>query len=178
MVAAYQGLVTLQAGALSALRSGLAAAVAAIQSGVSQVTIPVPSAVAITLSDLSAPPQAPAFVLLQVQDGGQSSTPIGQFEDRRLFTIRAVVGLTAQRTSAVGGATAAGLDGTALALSALCQAVESALLSGLGAVAGVYAAQIAAGYPQPAPRALRSSALATAEVRVEAWMQSYNAHFG
>lgn len=177
MVAAYQGLVSLQVGVLGALRSNLSAAVAAVQAGVSPVTVPAPDPRAITLSDLTSPPQAPAFVLLRVQDGAERSTPIGQYEDRRRYEIRAVVGLSVQRTAGIGGTAAAGLDGTQVALAALCQAVENALLSGVGAIAGVYAAEPVPGYPQPAPRALRSSALATAEVRVAVWMQSYNAHF-
>lgn len=177
MVAAYQGLVSLQVGALGALRGNLSAAVAAVQAGVSAVTIPVPDPRAITLSDLASPPQAAAFVLLRVQDGAERSTPIGQYEDRRRYEVRAVVGLSVQRTAGIGGTSAAGLDGTQVALAALCQAVENALLSGVGAIAGVYAAEPVSGYPQPAPRALRSSALATAEVRIAVWMQSYNAHF-
>ena len=49
-VAAYQGIVTLETGVLSALRVGLSSAVAAIQAGVSAVTIPAPDPRAIHLA--------------------------------------------------------------------------------------------------------------------------------
>lgn len=174
-VAAYQGLVTLQIGALSTLRAGLAAAVAAIQAGVSPVTIPVPPPIAITLSDLSSPPQHAAFVALQIEDaGGAVEVPLGQTEDRRAYTVRAVVGLTVQRTAGVGGTSPATLDGTQIVASALAQAVEHALLSGLLSVAGVYYTERAPGYPAAAPRVFRSGAVVARETRVTVWMQSHH----
>lgn len=177
-VAAHQGLATLQADTLSGLRAGLSAAVAAVQAGVSAVTVPVPPAVAVNLSDLTSPPQHPAFVALQIQDaGGEVEVPLGQTEDRRLFEIRAVVGVNAQRTAGIGGASAVVLDGTVIAVGALAQAVESALLSAARSSAGVYYAERAPGYPAPAPRAFRTSALTAREVRVRVWMQAYHPEF-
>ena len=177
-VAAYQGIVTLELGVLSALRGGLSAAVAAIQAGVSAVTIPVPDPRAINLSDLTSPPQFPAFVALLVEDAGEEvEVPMAQTEDRRVFEVRAVMGVTVQRTAGVGGTSAATLDGTRLALTGLAQAVEHALLSGARGITGVYAAERTPGYPATAPRAFRSNAIQAREVRVRVWMQTHHPEF-